>query len=373
MNIRFVCQDCGGEAKYDITSGKVVCGICGGTNFSYEIEDRCPKCGGVLSYDNQKDKVFCKACNSIIDEVDNIEKDEYEEHIEGVIDTYECTCPSCGGKVMVTETTASTNCPFCGGSIQNLANLTKAAKPFAVLPFKIDKSDAENAFKKWCKNGIITPSDFNKGDRIKKMQPLFIPFFIYDIEGLGSISYHATKVKSYSRGQYDITETSHYRCSRDVDVFVEKLPCDASKKMDDELMDLLEPFNLDELKEFNIGFLNGVLTEKYDFTDEELLNRAYDRVIKYMQDFADGTMNEYSTKVIENKNVKLKKENSHYILIPVWAVFYNHKGKDYMFAMNGQTGKVVGQPPISKKKMIGIGALITFVLTLLQTLIFLLM
>ena len=37
--------------------------------------------------------------------------------------------------------------------------------------------------------------------------------------------------------------------------------------------------------------------------------------------------------------------------MPIWMMTYSLGGKNYIFAMNGQTGKVFGALPVSKGKM----------------------
>ena len=38
-------------------------------------------------------------------------------------------------------------------------------------------------------------------------------------------------------------------------------------------------------------------------------------------------------------------------LLPVWMLHTKWQGKDYLFAMNGQTGKLVGDLPVDKRKV----------------------
>ena len=41
----------------------------------------------------------------------------------------------------------------------------------------------------------------------------------------------------------------------------------------------------------------------------------------------------------------------HYMTLPVWFMNYRHGGKNYNFAINGQTGKVAGIYPVSGGKL----------------------
>ena len=38
-------------------------------------------------------------------------------------------------------------------------------------------------------------------------------------------------------------------------------------------------------------------------------------------------------------------------MLPVWFMTYNYNDKMYEFALNGQTGKLAGIPPLDKSKL----------------------
>lgn len=41
-------------------------------------------------------------------------------------------------------------------------------------------------------------------------------------------------------------------------------------------------------------------------------------------------------------------------MIPVWMMYTEYKGKNYVFGMNGQTGKLMGDIPESPLRIVGI-------------------
>ena len=61
------------------------------------------------------------------------------------------------------------------------------------------------------------------------------------------------------------------------------------------------------------------------------------------------------------------KSTDEYVMLPVWLLYTSYHGKDYLFAMNGQTGKMVGDLPLSWLRAAGLTALITAAITLLGT------
>ena len=59
--------------------------------------------------------------------------------------------------------------------------------------------------------------------------------------------------------------------------------------------------------------------------------------------------------------------SAQYTLLPVWAVRYDYRDSEYTFLMNGQTGKVAGNPPLSLPKLaVGFGLIATFLFIFLR-------
>ncbi|MNZ88622.1 hypothetical protein D3C78_1075170 [compost metagenome] len=220
-----------------------------------------------------------------------------------------------------------------------------------VIPFSISKEEAIKAFKKWCKNGLLTPGGFMTADRIKGITGMYVPFWLYELHNKVDVFGHATKVRTYTKGDYRYTETQHFDVYRRMRLNYLGVPIDASAKMDDELMDKLEPFPYEQLKTFKTPYLAGYVAEKYSYNDEQLLPRAKDKIRGYIESAINASVTGYSTMNFVNKQVDTRVRNADYCLLPVWVVHYDYNRTVYTFAMNGQTGKVVGKPPISKAKV----------------------
>lgn len=45
------------------------------------------------------------------------------------------------------------------------------------------------------------------------------------------------------------------------------------------------------------------------------------------------------------QDIRLRRGKVHYALLPVWMLHTKWKGQDFLFAMNGQTGRLVGDLP----------------------------
>lgn len=323
---------------------------------------KCDNCGDEMIYDSTKKMLVCKSCGATksINETDKATEDTLDKDINIF------KCQNCGAELITDKVTTATFCSFCGESNIIKTRLSGINKPVQIIPFKFDKKKAQEAFKKWCKNGLVTPKDFTSANRIEKISGIYVPFWLYDCDTNANMQAACTRVRTYTRGDTEYIETDHFLVYRDISAKYLKVPADASEKMEDNLMDRLEPYNYSELTSFKLPYLSGYLAEKYGFTSDELFPRVKTRVDNYIETYVKNTIIGYSSVVITGKAIRSKEINSEYVLLPVWILNYNYNGKKYTFAMNGQTGKVVGKPPISQFKVVLWGVLffiISFIIT----------
>ena len=268
------------------------------------------------------------------------------------------SCPSCGAELLCDVTTAATSCPYCGNPSVIPGQFTGILKPDFVLPFKLNKEDAIKALKRHYRKKPLLPSTFSKANHLEEIKGVYVPFWMYDGEASGSARFHATQVHTYTSGDYEITETSHYDVSRAGSIGFEKIPVDASSKMPDDYMDSIEPYDYAELKPFSTAYLPGFLADKYDVSIEDSRERADKRCAGSLLSALERTVSGYTTCIETSRDIRLKRGKVHYALLPVWILNTRWEGKDFLFAMNGQTGKLVGNLPVSTKRVIGLFAAI---------------
>ncbi|WP_019640283.1 hypothetical protein [Paenibacillus fonticola] len=313
------------------------------------IDYKCPSCGSGMVFNGRTGALTCQGCGR----QDNIEEllDPLKEQVfsEDRGSVYHCN--SCGADVMAEAETTATVCSFCGSAAVLGDRLTGKLAPAKVLPFLISKDEAMAAFRKWCRNGLLTPAGFMTADRIKGMTGIYVPFWLYELHNQVEVQGHATKVRTYTRGDYQYTETQHFAVYRKLRLNYVNLPIDASHKMDDALMDKLEPFPYERLKGFKSPYLAGYIADKYSYDDRELLPRAKEKISSYIEASISAAVTGYTSVSFTNKQIDTTLKQADYCLIPVWMVKYDYNRKEYIFAMNGQTGKVVGKPPLSKGKI----------------------
>ena len=315
------------------------------------VHYKCPGCGDDMIFNSETGTLTCPACGRQED-IETFSEDlittTFEDH-----EAKEYHCENCGAVLITDHDTVATRCSFCGAGVVLADRVSGTYAPSLVIPFTVSKEEAIQGFKKWCRNGLLTPSDFMTADRIKNITGMYVPFWMYDLNSRVQVKAEGKIIRTYTRGDYIYTETKYYDVFRDINLDYIKVPVDASEKMNDELMDKLEPYPYDQLKEFKTPYLAGYIAEKYNYTDDELLPRVKSKIQSFIDSYISSTMHGYTTVTYRMKDIDTKKVKSYYVLLPVWMVTYNYKNKDYIFAMNGQTGKIVGNPPLSYGKMFG--------------------
>ena len=353
----YQCPACTGPLHFVGESGRLECDYCGSSFDIAEIEAFYAEKEAKAAEAAQKQEKTEAAQKSAEAEEQQTAADGSDWDASGLsedwgadaVDMKAYCCPSCGAELLCDATTAATSCPYCGNPSVIPGQFTGILKPDFVLPFKLSKEDAIKALKKHYLKKPLLPSTFSKANHLEEIKGVYVPFWMYDGEASGSAQFHATQVHTYTSGDYEITETSHYDVRRAGSIAFEKIPVDASSKMPDDYMDSIEPYDYAELKPFSTAYLPGFLADKYDVSVQDCAERADSRcetsAVELMEQDARG---DYTSCTVESRNVTLHRGKVHYALMPVWLLSTKWNGKSFLFAMNGQTGKLVGDLPLDK-------------------------
>ena len=361
----YQCPACTGPLHFVGASGKLECDYCGSTYDVAEIEALYAEKEAKAAETQQKEEQKQTAKKQEAAEGGWDTSDMSDDWGDDADAMRAYSCPSCGAELICDETTAATSCPYCGNPTVVPGKFAGALKPEYVLPFKLTKEDAVKALKAHYKGKPFLPKAFSAENHVQEIKGVYVPFWMFDGKATGSAQYEATRSRCYTSGDYEVTETDHFDVFREGSISFEKVPVDASSKMPDDYMDSIEPFDYKELKRFSTAYLPGFLADKYDVSVEDCHERADTRCEGSLVAALGDTVTGYDSCVPVSHDVKLRRGKVHYALLPVWLLCTKWQGKNYLFAMNGQTGKLVGDLPTSAGKFWGTFAAISAVLTAL--------
>ncbi len=327
---------------------------------------KCPCCGGAIEFDFESQNLKCPYCDTEFEpetlrSYDDDLKAEGEDQLdweqsagnewrEGETDGIRIyICNSCGGEIVGDETLAATKCPFCDNPVVMKGQLSGTLKPDFVIPFKLGKEDAKAAYLKHITGKRLLPKVFKDKNHIDEIRGLYVPFWLFDADADADARYRATKVTSWSDSNYIYTKTSFYSVTRQGSMGFDRIPVDGSEKMPNDLMESLEPFDFSCAEDFQTAYLAGYFADKYDVDAEQSITRANERVKHSTEQTLASTVVGYSSVMPESVKVRLSNGSTKYALCPVWLLNTTYEGKKYTFAMNGQSGKFVGDLPLDKK------------------------
>ncbi len=262
------------------------------------------------------------------------------------------TCSSCGAGLTVDATTAVTACPYCGNTAVVAGTFINESKPDYVIPFKMTKEQAVDSLNGFYKGKKFLPSKFSEGNKVEHIQGVYVPFWLYDADAQGQGNFVAKRVRTYTIGDEQVTETDVYNAYRAGNMSFSRVPVDCSNKMPDGHMDAIEPFDYSEIKPFSVAYMPGYLAERYDEDANQCKGRANKRMENSLEEELRGTVRGYSTVERGNVESNITYTKLAHALLPVWMLHTRWEEKDYLFAMNGQTGRFVGDLPVSKLKVL---------------------
>ena len=327
------------------------------------IEYKCPACAGKLEFDSGTQKMKCPFCESEFDveslkdhdsTLENAKPDEMNWDTTAGSDWKDgetegmriYTCKSCGGEIITDSTTAASKCPYCDNPVVMSGNFSGDLKPDYVIPFKFDKEAAKKALNKHLEGRKLLPKVFKDQNHIDEIKGLYVPVWLFDADADANMLYKAEKIRRWSDNSFNYIERKYYSVKREGNVAFELVPVDGSTKMQDELMESIEPFDFKDAVDFQTAYLSGYLADRYDVSAEDSIARANERIKRTTQQIFDSTVNGYDSFSRESGNIKLNNGKAKYALYPVWLLNTTWNGNKYTFAMNGQTGKFVGDLPV---------------------------
>ncbi len=344
---------------------------------------QCPACTGPLHFSSKTGRMDCEYCGSsfTVNEIEALYKDKNdkaeeafhaaaqsgreEEITDGLAADWDLAgagsswgdegfgmkaynCPSCGAQLICDETTAATSCPYCANPTIVPGQFSGALMPDLIVPFKLDKEAAKAALREHFRGKKLLPKAFSEENHLDEVKGVYVPFWLFDTDVDADMSFNASRVRTWSDRNYRYTETRYYRLYRNGSVRFECVPVDSSTKMPDEVMESLEPFDTAQAVPFRKAYLSGYLADRYDVSAKQSVARANERVKQSTIQAFSSTTGGYTGVTSANSNIRLYNGRAHYALLPVWILNTSWRGKNYQFAMNGQTGKFVGDLPTDK-------------------------
>ncbi|MDL2236400.1 TFIIB-type zinc ribbon-containing protein [Christensenellaceae bacterium OttesenSCG-928-K19] len=337
------------------------------------ITYKCPNCDAGLAFDPDNGKFVCDFCKSSFEEQVLQDKEKQaaqegqtrpEESAEQKAQTEQAfgehsqlyECPNCGAEIIADDTTAATFCVYCHNPVVLAGKIAGSFRPDYLIPFSVDRKRVTDLFNEWCKKKKFMEDDFHSQKQVDNLQGVYYPFWVIDVKANGRLAGTGRKVRTWRSGDYTYTETSVYRVQREGVLDFNDITVTALNKKQINILNGIQPFNMSRLKPFNMSFLSGFLAEKRNIEQEGARVAMEQTVVDGGNALLKGSVGGYSSVSYEDVAITPVNEDWLHVMLPAWMLTYRFRDEDYFFAVNGDTGKVAGRVPVSRKKLAGLFA-----------------
>lgn len=330
------------------------------------LEYACPACGGAMSFDPEAQNVKCPYCDTTYEMKDllaydqNCKEADTDQTMEWELPQEDAwrqgetegmriySCESCGGEIVGDETLGATTCPYCDSTVVMKGMFAGDLRPDLVIPFQLDKEAAKAALLKHFQGKTLLPKVFKDQNHLDDIQGIYVPYWLFDAQANGDMRYKATRVRTWRTGNTQFIETKRYSVQRAGTLSFQAVPADGSSKMADDLMESLEPYDLEKAVDFQTAYLAGYLANRYDVSADQSMARINQRIRTSVEQAFSQTVSGYNQVNFDQGTVNFHHGKVRYALYPAWLLHTTWNGETYTFAMNGQSGKFVGDLPLDK-------------------------
>ena len=334
------------------------------------IEHKCEKCGASLVFNPETQTMECPFCGTFT-EVFNTKKNEgslrskkkkkkNETKLTSEELQYfsEYQCVSCGGDIYTDETTSATLCPYCGNAVILRGRVSGMLKPSEIIPFQISKEQALEGLDAFIGSKRFVHKDFINKRKLDEVKGLYVPFWLFDADLTGEMTFDCVNERVWTKGDYEYTERKYYEVKRAGDLSFSDVPVVGSTKVSAEMMESIEPYRSYKGTDFLTGYLSGYVADMYDIDQYSARPRAEERMLNSFESELISTV-DYDEVTVSDKGLDVERCKGRYALYPVWLMSSVWNNQTFTFAMNGQTGKTAGNLPVSWSGLLLTSALIT--------------
>ena len=341
------------------------------------IQYKCPNCNADLRFNPKKQGFLCEFCDSFFtveeckaanEQMQSEAQQAAPAHDEFAENNQLYICQSCGAELITDLNTTATECVYCHNPVVLKGRLSGEYRPSKVIPFKVSRQQAVDIFKNWCSQRKFLPKDFVSDSQLLHLHGVYVPFWVADCHIRGRMNAECHKIRRWSSGDYHYTEVKEYEVIRNAELDFEGIPADGESKVPDDLMEAIEPFDYRETVAFEMAYLSGFMSDKYDVNKSQVFPRVRNRAVNGSDQMLRSSMTGYDSVRVVQSDMNVLQTKWQYMLLPVWFMSYIYQGKQYDFAINGQTGKQAGTPPLDSGKLSRLCFLIVLGATIIGTL-----
>jgi hypothetical protein len=346
---KHACAACGAQAEWNPARGMLVCSFCG-TEAPFTVD---PSTGALVEHD-----------------LVTALRDIPSEDRGWLAEKRTVQCQSCKAVSVFDVGRAGQNCDFCGSpSLLDYHEIKAPIRPQGVLPFKVDPGKVRERMRQWFRGRWFAPSNLGSKALVDRVHGVYVPYWTFDAhavcpwEAEAGHYYYTTEQYRDNQGRSQTRRVRHVRwqhASGEVRHFFDDDPVPGTHGLRHDLLKKIEPFPIAEVHGYDTAYLSGFVVEHYQIVLVEAAARSQQQMTGQLRQMASAQVPGDT-----QRNLRIRPQFSgrtfKHVLVPVWVLSFNYRAKVYQVLVNGYSGAIAGDYPLSPWKIFFLVVLILIV------------
>lgn len=327
-----------------------------------ETDRKCPQCGATMDYDPATGGLYCPYCEykeeiKVVDDAgDDVAQEldfasaEHTGNCDWGVEKKTVTCKSCGAVSVYDALEVANECPYCGSNQVMEASDVSTLAPNGVIPFVVTQKTAGERFSNWLKKKWFAPKAAKESAKADAFKGIYLPYWTFDADTSSDYRGEYGKDRKVKKGDKEEVITDWYKTTGHYDHFIDDALVPGTGNQNTSILSKVEPFDTNNAKPYKPEYLAGFMAERYSVGLKDAWEKAKAFIKSRLESLISSKiMSDHNADHVRNLVVNTSYSNIKYkyVMLPVWLSSFNYKGKVYQFAVNGQSGKVGGNYPVS--------------------------
>ena len=336
----------------------------------------CPECGGDAEWSAARKALACPYCGTILpwtDGGDPLGATISERDLEAALasmgkenrglrtEKKSVKCESCQAISIFDPDRAAQRCDFCGSpAIVPMDDLTDLITPQSVLPAVIAATQVRDQLRAWYGSRWWAPTKLKRAALTDQLHGIYLPYWTFDAHvdahwtAESGYYYYTTETYRGSDGKTATRQVRHTRWENSAGELAHFFDDDAvpgTVGVHTTLLRQVEPFpTLKDLKPYEPAYVRGWTVERYQIDLRQASQTSRQQMDEVIHQLCEREVPGDTRRNLQVGSVYQGRTFKH-ILVPVWLATYTYGAKSFQVVVNGYTGKMAGEHPLSWVKI----------------------
>lgn len=330
---------------------------------SLDFDAECPACSASIEFNPETGTLKCPYCGYEAEiappeqEEDRIAQEldfsaaQNRESFEWGVEKKIIICEACAAESIYDALQVADTCPYCGSHQVMEASVENTLAPNGVCQFEVSSKQAGENFHKWIRSRWFTSRAAKRSAKPDRFQGVYLPYWTFDTKTASTYTARYGKHRTVhdSEGKAK-TVTDWYSTSGFYQEFIDDHLVSATTRYERKIMDKIEPFYTNNAKAYQPQYVSGFISERYSIGLEDGWKIAQQEIHNHLVSQVEMQVRlQHGADIVSSVQLSTTHDaiKYKYIMLPIWLSSFHFKEKLYRFMVNGQTGKVGGEAPIS--------------------------